>query len=63
MDFPHYYGRWVGADVSASRMFLIELRRAVDEEDGLEVTLGETIRGVVYVYPDDHEGEIDVRLR
>jgi hypothetical protein len=62
-DFPHYYGRWVGADAPVSRAFLAELRRAIEREDGLDVTLGETTRGVVYVHPDDEAGEIDVRLR
>jgi hypothetical protein len=63
MDFPHYYGRWVEADVPASRTFLSELRRVIAAEDGLDVMLGETTRGVVYVHPHDNEGEIDVRMR
>ena len=62
-DFPHYYGRWIGSDVPAALVFLTELRRAIDQEDGLDVTLGETIPGVVYVHPDDNDGEIDVRMR
>ena len=60
-DFPHTYGRWVSSGAAISQDFLAELRRAVDRDEGLDVTLGKDSRDTVYVHPDDEEGEIDVR--
>jgi len=60
-DFPHHYGRWVGTGEPLSSDFLAALRRAVDADDGIEVIVGESERGTVYVHPDDNQGEIDVR--
>ena len=60
-DFPHYYGRWVSSGDRIAQDFLAELRRAVERDEGLDVTLGDDSRGTVHVHPDDQEGEIDVR--
>jgi hypothetical protein len=61
VDMPHYYGRWMAADGPAAAEFLASLRRAVDDGDGLEVVVAGNLPGIVYVHPDDQEGEIDVR--
>ena len=61
IDMPHYYGRWLAADGSDAVEFLAELRRAVDVDEGLEVVVSTNLPGIVYVHPDDEEGQIDVR--
>lgn len=63
IDMPHYYGHWVATQSDESVGFLTALREAIDEESGLEVVIADKLRGVIYVHPEDNEGEIDVRWR
>jgi len=63
LDFPHFYGRWVSAEGEAASLFLSALRLAVDDDDGLEVVVDGKTAAVVYVHPNDEDGDIDVRLR
>lgn len=62
-DMPFYYGRWVAEDGPVAIEFLSELRKAVDRDDGLEVVVASGLNGVVYVHPDDNDGELDIRWR
>lgn len=61
VDMPHYYGTWVASTEPESANFLTALRDAINSGGGLEVEIANGLRGIVYLHPDDSDGEIDIR--